>query len=88
MLQSLNNFGRLIFSRTFYDHGSTSIIDGINCISIELRNVIILLDVNKRNEEVFHYIFLLNLRSIIFSGSMIASFYILLIIIHRAVDSS
>lgn len=98
MLQSLSNFGRLIFSRTFHDLQDrklveiyTSVMHEINCISVELRNAVTHLDVNKnktKQKKILPlYVFSKPQKSY-FSGNMSASYYILLIIIYRDFASS
>lgn len=96
VLQSLNNFGKLIFSRTFHDLQDEKLVEvyaivmhEINCISVELRNAIIHLDLNKNKtkQNLPLYVFSKPQKSY-FSGNMIASYYILLIIISRDLASS
>ena len=56
----------------------TSVIHEINCISVELRNAIIHLDLNKTKQNLPLYVFSKPQKSY-FSGNMIASYNILLI---------
>lgn len=65
----------------------TSVIHEINCISVELRNAIIHLDLNKTKQNLPLYVFSKPQKSY-FSGNMIASYNILLIIIYRDLASS